>query len=244
MEHTYDKSLKIEDYGEIGYCSKKVIKKLYPNGGFKIAGAVGSGFKNQEPLEDVIGEGYPAYPFKYNKALYYIDGYRDCNGQEYIAIIKPKGLLHILTYLCVLVLLASLSFGGFKLWERYQLGLDETAVKFESQLGIPDYEEGTIVIPGYDIIEMKGGTDTATVALWNPDVNPCYFKFHVLDEGGNQLFETGLVPPGKAVTTVEFPEAMEIGEYPITIRIDSFSLDDGKTQLNGGEIQATLVALP
>lgn len=86
---------------------------------------------------------------------------------------------------------------------------------------------------------MAAETDTAYVALWNPPTNPCYFQFQVTYEG-ETLYESGLIEPGKAVTEVPLGRTFEAGTYDLKIVIKTFSLEDAKTPMNGGNIECTL----
>ena len=123
--------------------------------------------------------------------------------------------------------------------------IDPGAGKYTANVELPEnIDPDHITLPGYDQITMAAGTDTAYVALWNPDQNPCYFHFEiVLTETGESIYESRLIPPGNAVTEVKFNRIFEPGIYPVTIRISSYDLENYEQEMNGGEIGAELVAV-
>ena len=58
-----------------------------------------------------------------------------------------------------------------------------------------------IKIPGYPSITIAANTKNVTMALLNPEGNPCYFKFEiVLKDTDENIFESKYVEPGKAIT--------------------------------------------
>ena len=57
------------------------------------------------------------------------------------------------------------------------------------------------------------------------------------------VYESGLIPPGNAITEVHFNRTFSKGTYPIIVSISSFDLTDPEAQLNGGEIEAQLIAI-
>ena len=99
-----------------------------------------------------------------------------------------------------------------------------------------------IKIPGYPSITIAADSKNVTMALLNPEGNPCYFKFEiVLKDTGKTIFESKYVEPGKAITNVELTESLRAGEYPAVIKISTLSLD-GKNPLNGANVETVLIA--
>ncbi len=105
-----------------------------------------------------------------------------------------------------------------------------------------DGEQTGIKIPGYPSISIPADQKDVTVALLNPEGNPCYFKFTlVLKDSGETLYESKLVPPGEAITEITMSKALPEGEYDATIQITTLSLD-GETPLNGANVETVLIA--
>ena len=123
--------------------------------------------------------------------------------------------------------------------------LDPSIGKYKPDIVLPEGADPTrITIPGYDNIHMEASSDTAYVALWNPDDNPCYFKFRIqLNSDGKVIYESGLIPPGYAVTEVQFNQKFQKGTYPVKIEIESYDLSNYETRLNGGEIETQIVSI-
>lgn len=220
------------------------MKKKFPQGGYILAGGIGNGMG--KPVGNLLTEdgSIPYHTLQYPRFSYGIDGYIECGDEQYLAVVKNRLPRNLLLLIIVLALLAGLGFLIYYLAGNGNgRGLDPNAKDYE-----PSFEyQGTtdpdhIALPGYDEITMAAGTDTAYVALWNPPTNPCYFQFQVIYDG-DILYESGLVEPGKAVTEVPLGRTFEAGIYDLEIAIKTFSLEDGETPMNGGNINCTLVAL-
>lgn len=103
-------------------------------------------------------------------------------------------------------------------------------------------EEVGIKIPGYPSITIPADTETVTVALLNPEGNPCYFTFElVLNDTEETLYQSKLVPPGDAITEITMSRPLPAGEYDATIKISTLSLD-GTSALNGANVETVLIA--
>lgn len=99
-----------------------------------------------------------------------------------------------------------------------------------------------IKIPGYPSITIAADSKNVTMALLNPEGNPCYFKFEiVLKDTDETIFESKYVEPSKAITDVELTKPLSTGEYPATIKISTLSLD-GSSPMNGANVETVLIA--
>lgn len=98
-----------------------------------------------------------------------------------------------------------------------------------------------IVIPGYGEILLEAETRDVMLILPNPAGNPCYFRFSILlKEGNEKIYTSGLVPPGKAIEEIRLSRALEAGNYPAIIQIETFSLDETRTPMNGANVETVL----
>jgi len=98
-----------------------------------------------------------------------------------------------------------------------------------------------IVIPGYGDILLEADTRDVMLILPNPASNPCYFRFTILlRESGETIYSSGLVPPGKAIQSLKLKRALSEGDYPATILIETFSLDESRTPMNGANVETVL----
>jgi hypothetical protein len=121
--------------------------------------------------------------------------------------------------------------------------LDENAGEYTGEK--PKDEGGAaegIKIPGYPSITIAKDTEDVTMALMNPEGNPCYFKFElVLKDSGETIFESKHVKPGDCIYDVHLNKPLAEGEYPATIKISTIALD-GETPLNGANVETVLIA--
>ena len=98
-----------------------------------------------------------------------------------------------------------------------------------------------IQIPGYPSITLPADTQNVSVALLNPEGNPCYFTFELaLLDTDEVLYTSGQVPPGQALYEIELSRPLEAGEYDAVIRISTASLDDG-SPMNGANVETVLI---
>ena len=119
---------------------------------------------------------------------------------------------------------------------------NDSPVDFEWVLPEGGYvTEGQIVLPGYDVLTFPAGEREIEIVLPNAKENPCYFRYTlVLEETGEVLYQSKLIPPGKAVLEIKLSRPLPKGDYALLIGIDSFSLVDGSTPMNGGEVRVLL----
>ena len=184
----------------------------------------------------------------------------DKKGGKYAAkdgiVLKKRHILIII----VLVLL--LIFGGIFVginWQNWfgekdnqptQTSQSDTSIDLDPNAGNwdgskPEDKEPSakgIKIPGYPSITIAADSKNVTMALLNPEGNPCYFKFEIVLKDTNEtIYESKYVEPGKAITDVELTKSLSAGEYPAIIKISTLSLD-GKSPLNGANVETVLVA--
>lgn len=109
---------------------------------------------------------------------------------------------------------------------------------------LPDKSGGEAVgikIPGYPSIALPANQQEVTVALLNPEGNPCYFTFElILKDTGEVLYTSKLVPPGQVISNITLSRALSAGEYNAVIRISTASLKDGSA-MNGANVETLLI---
>ncbi|MEG1500628.1 MAG: hypothetical protein RR396_01590 [Clostridiales bacterium] len=127
--------------------------------------------------------------------------------------------------------------GGQNVSVHYNL--DENALDWQEP------QEGQIVnqyidIPGYPYLYFKANDQSAEVNFLNPASNPCFFVFAlVLDKTGQVIYQSQMVAPGKFLPRIQLQHGLAQGEYPATIQITTFSLDN--LQNMNGSNQKTLI---
>lgn len=141
----------------------------------------------------------------------------------------------------VVIVLAAIAFGAWigakqnDPW-RVESGLADYG-GFSSESGSSDQ----IVIPGYGEILLDADTRDVMLILPNPSGNPCYFRFSILLKDGNEeIYTSGLVPPGKAIEKLRLNRKLEKGNYPAIIQIETFSMDGTLTPMNGANVETVL----
>lgn len=102
----------------------------------------------------------------------------------------------------------------------------------------------TIDIPGYGSITLKADDAEQTVNFYNPEQNTCYFRISLLLSDGTQLWQSGLVEPGKGIYSITLEETLSAGAYEdAVLKYECFAMNEEQTPLNGSEIRLTLNVL-
>ncbi|MEG2642431.1 MAG: hypothetical protein RSA71_08120, partial [Eubacterium sp.] len=172
----------------------------------------------------------------YEESKYETKGYiKNSNSEEYIAVKKRKIQKWLIGLLILLLVGASVLFATF-------LGgnaIDPNAGDYESGLKRPaNITSSQILVPGYEKWTLKEGQDTIQTVLYNPEGNPCFFKFSLVEKAsGELLYESKLVPPGQGISPVKMKRGLSRGSYTLVLKIESFDLEDKKTQYNGTDIE-------
>lgn len=235
----YDKTVKLKEFARLRCFSKKALKKACPKKSYEIVGAIGEGLTKPEGQFLYGFEERFYYHPKQSGLWHRTVGYIEVGEGQYFSVIKKtKRVLFLPLAAVVLAGVLTVSF----LMDSMNGLIDRSAVNYEPPEGLnTGGSANSIAIPGYRSIYVEAGTDTAAVALWNPASNPCFFRYRFIAEDGEVLFESGLIPPGKAVTEAKLSKRIPEGEQKITIEVNTFSLEDYEQPLNGGAIKCTLV---
>ena len=123
------------------------------------------------------------------------------------------------------------------------LTTDENAQDWTGEQDVYEGEKNTdtIDIPGYGSITLKADSAEQSVNLYNPEQNTCYFRITLLLSDGTQLWQSGLIEPGKGIYDITLEQTLAAGSYEdAVLKYECFAMDDAQTPLNGSEIKLTL----
>ena len=123
------------------------------------------------------------------------------------------------------------------------LTTDENAEDWTGEQDVYEGEKNTdtIDIPGYGSITLKADAAEQSVNLYNPEQNTCYFRMTLLLSDGTQLWQSGLIEPGKGIYDITLEQTLAAGSYEdAVLKYECFAMDDAQTPLNGSEIKLTL----
>lgn len=219
------------------------MKKKHPKGTYEVVGAVGTGLVNPAGQYGYGTDSSFYYQPKQSGLRYRTVGYIEVGDGQYFAVMKKTMRLPILLLAVLLLVLISVLTAFLFIKETGGL-IDSGAVDYTPPEGlVAEGSENSIAIPGYSYVYVEAGTDVAYVALWNPAGNPCYFKYIFTTEDGEKLYESGLIPPGKAVTEVQLSKKIPSGEQKLLIEVKTYSLSDQETPLNGGLVESRLIGI-
>lgn len=124
--------------------------------------------------------------------------------------------------------------------------LDTSAEDWTGERSVYTGEKNTdtIDIPGYGSITLKADDAKQTVNFYNPEQNTCYFRMTLLLSDGTQLWQSGLVEPGKGIYDITLDQALPAGVYQdAALKYECFAMNEEQTPLNGSEIKLTLNVL-
>lgn len=244
VREDYDKVYKDKNDFVWKYYSNRKMKKIFSKDYKKKIKVIGEVVAKEEYEQDSIiydgnelGIGNIGINKKINRK---VSGYIECGENEYVAIVKSNWIMFFIILMSIIALLLILSIG-----RHSGPKLDSDAKDYVANIERPaDWDSSKIAIPGFNEIKAKYGEGAAYVALWNPMDNPVYFEYDiVMDETGENILKTDLIPPGKAVTELPLDKNLKIGTYDITIKVNTYSVDDHTKPMNGGEVKTKLVIL-
>lgn len=118
--------------------------------------------------------------------------------------------------------------------------IEKNTVEWNQEMESAD-ENADIQIPYYSDIYMENSTNVIDMVLVNPKENECYFAYtFILSETGEEIYQSDLIEPGRALEEVKLNQKMETGEYQLDIRIDTYSLKE-QTALNNAIVSTNLI---
>ena len=168
--------------------------------------------------------------------------------QEESVQVAPRGLVVQTWQLIVaLVVVAAMVVGGVLLGvflgnRKDDDGFNGSPVDYDWELqhGAAT-NPNQITLPGYADLLFPADKKQIDMILPNHKSNPCYLRYTLmLEETGEILYQSPLIAPGKAVLEIELSRILPIGDYHLVIAIDSVSLADGRTPMNGAEHRVLL----
>ena len=147
----------------------------------------------------------------------------------------------LLPFLCLCLLVGLILFTLWYLNKEEVQGLDESQIAYHVE-GMVNKDPSQIMLPGISQITAQAGERHVEHVLFNPEGNPCYFKFHLVrDDTGEELYTSGLVEPGNAVMEFDLTKALEKGSYEVTVQVETHPVDDPEGEMNQGAVKTTLV---
>lgn len=196
-----------------------------------------------EQIEDESIEGKDAEPVEEKDAEE-----KQAADLEKPSITAPAGILLKKSHLVVCLILAvALIAGGFALGFHFSthsdsgLRIDPNAHSYDNVHALPSGSENGISIPMFDKVIFPAEEREVQIVLLNPQGNACYFRYTLqLRESGEVLYQSGLIRPGMAVTDITLSRALPLGEYALQIVVETFSLTDELTPMNGTKTEVTL----
>lgn len=231
---------------KIDYIDSEKLKEKHPDGDYAIIGEIS--VKDQDDkgiVKKTLNRDIDIYikPIgTYEEKKYKTLGYIPCDNDEYI-VVKKKSYTKIIAMFLILILVTLALFIGFSLKNNDKQDIDPNAGDYSSALKRPEnIGDSQILVPGYGKFTIKKGSDTIDTAFFNPEGNPCYFKFTLIEKSTNEtLYESKLVPPGKGITPIKLNKAFnEVGSYDAILKFQSFDLEDTDIEYNGSVIDVKL----
>lgn len=218
----------------------QTIKNRHPLNDYYVVGEIE--FNEKVKIGDDNAIRYHAvghFPEDKYKTLAYIQ-YGD---DVYIAIKKKKNKL-LMYLLCILIAIILLLAGFILINNKSnKADIDPNASDYVSALKRPDnIDDSKILIPGYGKFTIQKGSDTIDTVLFNPEDNPCYFQFTLVEKStGDILYESKLVPPGQGITPVKISKSFnEVGTYDAILKFKTVDFEDTDITYNGSDIDVTI----
>lgn len=229
---------------KIRYIGAESLKNIHPDGDYVVIGEIAIKKMNDCGIEKEILEADTSIYIQpigtYQESQYKTVGFIPCVTEgEYIAVKKSK----LMTRVLLILLLLCMFLGGYFMMKGNGLDIDPNAKDYESILKRPDnIDSSQILIPGYGKFTIDVGSNIIDTVLFNPEGNPCFFKFTLLEKDTKDvLYESKLVPPGKGVTPIKLNKTFnKAGTYGLVLKFESVDLEDTNITYNGSNIDVKL----
>ena len=176
-----------------------------------------------------------------DKIIGYIPCENEAEEEGYIRIVKTSNNIIIIPIILSLLIIGGIIGGIIAVNQNSRSFLDQAAISYQMPNGIKNENPNEIMIPVFTELVRPAGSNKVAAGLVNPEGNPCYLQYSIyLKENEQLLYESKWIEPGTAIMEFEIMEQLQVGEYPIEIRIKTGSLNDLEVEMNGGEIDAVL----
>lgn len=142
----------------------------------------------------------------------------------------PSALLIITILFSIILLVVKVSFSTQKSADT----LTESVVN--STEIIETDSNKTIAIPGFEKMQLIARKKEQSVYFYNPIRNNCYFELTLLLPGGEEIFHSGLLAPGKTIESITLNYTLEPGIYRDSILVYSCYSMGNMSPLNGANI--------
>lgn len=153
---------------------------------------------------------------------------------------KKKEWMIGIVIVIVIMIAAGLFWGAGRNAVSGGLKIEKNTVEWNQKLKSAD-ESADIQIPYYTDIYMESGSDLIDMVLVNPKENECYFAYtFTLSETGEEIYQSDLIEPGRALEEVKLNQKMESGTYKLDIRIDTYSIEE-QDVLNNAIVSTNLI---
>ena len=125
-----------------------------------------------------------------------------------------------------------------------KLEVDPNAGVYVPPEPTPQPDSGGIAIPGWGSITLPANQTEVTVDFPNPEANEgrYYLSFALrLKETGEELYVSGLVPPGQTIQTITLSRPLEAGSYPAVVHVQPYKMDEAQTPTNNADMETELI---
>ena len=185
---------------------------------------------------------------KYREKLKYSEKFKgvipcQSEGGEtgYVRVIGTAWTKVLLPLFIALILLTGVGVAVWHFTKESGPPLDEAAIAYQMPNGVKNNDPTKIMLPGFGTLTMDAQTGQIQAALVNPEGNPCYFKYIIsMADTKEELYRSGWLEPGTAVTEFTIEKDLEPGTYDIQVTVETGLLDDYTQPMNNGVIASKL----
>ena len=139
------------------------------------------------------------------------------------------------------------SVASIVVWKTYfnarSVNLDKKAEEWTGKRGSSRKytNKDSISIPGFSEMQMDKDEITQQVNFYNPEENTSYFVLTIILPGGETIWKSEMIEPGKGLYSINLNHELKEGEYEgSTLKYECYDLKNPKKSLNGTEIKFTL----
>ena len=148
--------------------------------------------------------------------------------------LKKQRKVIILLLLLLLIGIAVVAYGFVHGWFTKEvevpggLVVDPSVGELEDPMAEANPDATSIAINGYPALSFQEGETNVYLGFENPAGNPGNMTFAlVLDDGGETIYQSGAVPPGKAINNATLTRGLDAGTYDATIEVRCYHVETG-----------------
>jgi len=140
------------------------------------------------------------------------------------------------TISAIIILILSIIITFISVYEKPK----HSGVKWTENKTTIEYDISYIAIPGFSELHFEKDTTTQTINFYNPEENNCIMDISIEMDDNTIIWSDSSLMPGYGFKEIELFKPLKQGVYRHCFLCIYCKSIDGKTELNGGNLEITI----